>query len=293
MTVQLSKEEETLVESVRQLGLSPAKLNRLLAGLSPNALVETSKQEKNKPSLSIDEDLATIYSNAYRRALAVALERKALIDSGLLSEESRPQERQSDNNNLLIELLKNRNQGEKLSFNDVLMLLLVNNLGGGTNKQGDNSLSLRDLLPLLNQKGQLTVQDVVSLLERTKPPPSPPMPVSNSGFDGIFDESVKSILKQKIIDALTQESKKGPPTDWGQVANHVIEAIRGLTSRIPTAESPPPESVNAEMLPPPTSSETSPPEVGTTINPSETNLSSSGTAIPKSLPSEFEEGSGA
>jgi hypothetical protein len=249
MTVQLSKEEETLVESVRQLGLSPAKVNRLLAGLSPNALIETSRQEKNRPSLSIDEDLAGVYSNAYRRALAVALERKALIDSGLLSEEKAQTHNGLD---VIVEALKTRPQSEKLSVSDLTMLILASNLGGGNKAEG--GISLRDLLPLLQKGGQLSVSDVVALLERAKPPPPPtPIPQSSSGLGDLFDESVKTVLREKIVKALTEESKKGSPTDWGAVANHVIEAIRGLTARIP----PPPESPAGEPILP--ASESPPP----------------------------------
>jgi hypothetical protein len=238
MTVQLSKEEETLVESVRQLGLSPAKVNRLLAGLSPNALIETSRQEKNRPSLSIDEDLAGVYSNAYRRALAVALERKALIDSGLLAEEKAHAQNGLD---VIVEALKTRPQSEKLSVSDLTMLILASNLGGGANK-GDNAISLRDLIPLLSKR-DLTVADVMTILEKTRPPPAPPpMPQANSSFADLFDDSIKQVLKEKIIKALSEESKRGPSADWGGIASRIIDTIREVTGKIPPPQAPPPEA---------------------------------------------------
>jgi hypothetical protein len=280
VTVQLSKEEETLVESVRQLGLSPAKVNRLLAGLNSNALVETSRQEKNKGSLSIDDDLAGVYSNAYRRALAVALERKALIDSGLLSEEKAQTHNGLD---VIVDALKARPQGEKLSVSDLTMLILASNLGGN---KADSGISVRDLLPLLSKR-ELTVADVMAILDKTRPPPPAPIPQSNSGgLSEIFDDSVKTVLREKIVKALTEESKKGPPTDWGQVANHVIEAIRGLTSRIPPPEAPPPETISAEAVPLAAESPSQaaaaaaspPPSETTTASPSESSAASPSTS---------------
>jgi hypothetical protein len=245
VTVQLSKEEETLVESVRQLGLSPAKVNRLLAGLNSNALVETSRQEKNKGSLSIDDDLAGVYSNAYRRALAVALERKALIDSGLLSEEKTHTHNGLD---VILEALKTRPQSEKLSVSDLTMLILASNLGGN---KAEGGISLRDLLPLLQKGGQLSVSDVVALLERAKPPPSaPPMPQANtSGLGDIFDESIKQILRDKIVEALKSETKRGPSADWGGIASRIIDTIRDVTGKIPPPQAPPPETISGEPIP--------------------------------------------
>jgi|GEM_PF-1316405 hypothetical protein len=285
----VSKDEISLLRTLKELGVPPSRLTKLL-----------SPKEETAPVKGEEFDLVEVYHRAYSKALAIALERQALRDAGLLTnEQERPHNNSTNGLDAIVEALKSRPQSEKLSVSDLTMLILASNLGGGANKS-EGGISLRDLLPLLQKGGQLSVSDVVALLERAKPPPSPAMPAGNSGgLNDIFDESIKTVLRDKIVKALTEESKKGSPTDWGQVANHVIEAIRGLTARIP----PPPESPAGEPIlpasespPPPAeaaSGSESPTPLGSEPTAAETTLSSSGTAIPKSLPSEFEEGSGA
>jgi hypothetical protein len=247
----LSKDEINLLRTLKELGLPPSRLTKLL---SP-------KEETPPPKQDNEFDLVEVYHRAYSKALAIALERQALKDAGLLTQEQeRPHNNATNGLDAIVEALKSRPQSEKLSVSDLTMLILASNLGGG--KQGDNGISLKDLLPLLSKR-ELTIADVMAILDKTRPPPPPPAPLpqSNSGLGDLFDESVKSVLREKIVKALTEESKKGPATDWGAVANHVIEAIRGLTSRIPPAEAPPPEAP-AEFIPPeaPTASQAPPPE---------------------------------
>jgi hypothetical protein len=227
----LSKDEISLLRTLKELGVPPSRLTKLL-----------SPKEETAPVKGDEFDLVEVYHRAYSKALAIALERQALRDAGLLTqEEERPHNDNMNSFNAIVEALKSRPQGEKLTVSDLTMLILASNLGGGTNK-GDNAISLKDLLPLLSKR-ELTVADVMAILDKTRPPPPPaPIPQSSGGLNDLLDESVKTVLRDKIVKALTEESKKGPATDWGQVANHVIEAIRGLTSRIPPAEAPPPEA---------------------------------------------------
>jgi hypothetical protein len=228
----LSKDEINLLRTLKELTLPASRLTKLL---SP-------KEETHAPARADEFDLVDVYHRAYSKALAIALERQALRDAGLLTqEEERPHNDNMNSFNAIVEALKSRPQGEKLTVSDLTMLILASNLGGGANK-ADNAISLKDLLPLLSKR-ELTVADVMAILDKTRPPPPPaPMPQSSGGLNDLLDESVKSVLREKIVKALTEESKKGPATDWGAVANHVIEAIRGLTSRIPPAEAPPPEA---------------------------------------------------
>jgi hypothetical protein len=280
----LSKDEISLLRTLKELGLPPSRLTKLL---SP-------KEETPAPARADEFDLVDVYRQAYSKALAISLQRQALKDAGLLTQDQeRPHNNSTNGLDVILEALKTRPQSEKLSVSDLTMLILASNLGGG--KQGDNGISVRDLLPLLQKQGSLSVSDVVALLERAKPPPSPAMPTTNSGLGDIFDESIKTVLRDKIVKALTEETKKGPPVDWAGVAGKVVEAIQSVTQRIPSAMAPPPEQVSAEVLPPPpaASGSESPTPLGSEPTAAETNLSSSGTAIPKSLPSEFEEGSGA
>jgi hypothetical protein len=275
----LSKDEINLLRTLKELGLPASHLTKLL-----------SPKEETPPVKGEEFDLVDIYHRAYSKALAIALERQALRDAGLLT-----QEQASNSTNgldAIVQALKSRPQSEKLSVSDLTMLILASNLGSN---KADNGISLRDLIPLLSKR-ELTIADVMAILDKTRPPPAPAaMPTTNSGLGDLLDESVKSVLREKIVKALTEESKKGPPTDWGAVANHVIEAIRGLTSRIPPPEAPPPETVSGPPVPPSESlapsaeaaSESAPPsEVGTT-----TPLTSTTQAIPRGESEPFE-GSG-
>jgi hypothetical protein len=237
----LSKDEISLLRTLKELGLPASRLTKLL-----------SPKEEPPPVKGEEFDLVEVYHRAYSKALAIALERQALKDAGLLTqEEERPHNDNMNSLNAIVEALKSRPQSEKLSVSDLTMLILASNLGGGNKAEG--GISLRDLLPLLQKGGQLSVSDVVALLERAKPPPpsAPPVPQSNSGLGDIFDESIKTVLRDKIVKALTEETKKGPPVDWAGVAGKVVEAIQSVTQRIPSAMAPPPEQVSAEVLPPP------------------------------------------
>jgi hypothetical protein len=238
----LSKDEINLLRTLKELGLPASRLTKLL-----------SPKEEPPPVKGEEFDLVEVYHRAYSKALAIALERQALRDAGLLTQEQeRPHNDNMNSFNAIVEALKSRPQGEKLTVSDLTMLILASNLGGGANK-ADNAISLKDLLPLLSKR-ELTVADVMAILDKTRPPPPPaPIPQSSGGLNDLFDESVKTVLRDKIVKALTEESKKGPATDWGAVANHVIEAIRGLTARIP----PPPESPAGEPILP--ASESPPP----------------------------------
>jgi hypothetical protein len=230
----LSKDEISLLRTLKELGLPASRLTKLL-----------SPKEEPPPVKGEEFDLVEVYHRAYSKALAIALERQALRDAGLLTnEQERPHNSEvqsQDGMQALLQFLKERPRDEKLTVSDLTMLILASNLGGN---KADNAISLKDLLPLLSKR-ELTVADVMAILDKTRPPPPPaPMPQSSSGLGDIFDESVKTVLREKIVKALTEESKKGPATDWGAVANHVIEAIRGLTARIP----PPPESPAGEPI---------------------------------------------
>jgi hypothetical protein len=282
----LSKDEINLLRTLKELTLPASRLTKLL---SP-------KEETPPPKEQSDFDLVEVYHRAYSKALAIALERQALRDAGLLTQEQeRPRNNEiqtQDGMQALLQFLKERPRDEKLTVSDLTMLILASNLGGN---KADNAISLKDLLPLLSKR-ELTVADVMAILDKTRPPPPPaPMPQSSGGLNDLLDESVKSVLREKIVKALTEESKKGPATDWGAVANHVIEAIRGLTSRIPPPEAPPPETISGPPVPPSESlapsaeaaSESAPPsEVGTT-----TPLTSTTQAIPRGESEPFE-GSG-
>jgi DNA-binding transcriptional MerR regulator len=230
----VSKDEISLLRTLKELGVPPSRLTKLL---SP-------KEETPAPARADEFDLVDVYRQAYSKALAISLQRQALRDAGLLTQEQeRPRNNEiqsQDGMQALLQFLKERPRDEKLTVSDLTMLILASNLGGGN--KADNTISLKDLLPLLSKR-ELTVADVMAILDKTRPPPPPaPIPQSSGGLNDLLDDSVKTVLRDKIVKALTEETKKGAPTDWGQVANHVIEAIRGLTSRIPPAEAPPPEA---------------------------------------------------
>jgi hypothetical protein len=274
-----------MVKTLRGLGVTPQRLAKLF-----------SKEEEMTPRAG-EPDLVDVYRESYSKALGIALQRQALRDAGLTLEERPHNSQNPDGLQTIVQFLKERPQSEKLSFNDVLVMILINNLGGGANKSSEGSaLTLKDILPLLQRGGQLSVSDVVALLERAKLPPPPAMPAGNSGGLGdLLDESVKGVLRERITDALKSSLKSGPPVDWAGVAGKVVEAIQSVTQRIPSAMAPPPEQVSAEVLPPPpaASGSESPTPLGSEPTAAETTLSSSGTAIPKSAPEEFREGSGA
>jgi hypothetical protein len=235
----LSKDEISLLRTLKELGLPPSRLTKLL---SP-------KEETPAPARADEFDLVDIYHRAYSKALAISLERQALKDAGLLTQDQeRPHNNSTNGLDVILEALKTRPQSEKLSVSDLTMLILASNLGGGANK-GDNAISLRDLIPLLSKR-DLTVADVMTILEKTRPPPAPPpMPQANSSFADLFDDSIKQVLKEKIIKALSEESKRGPSADWGGIASRIIDTIRDVTGKIPPPQAPPAETISAEAVP--------------------------------------------
>jgi hypothetical protein len=235
----LSKDEISLLRTLKELGLPASRLTKLL---SP-------KEETHAPARADEFDLVDVYHRAYSKALAIALERQALRDAGLLTqEEERPHNDNMNSFNAIVEALKSRPQGEKLTVSDLTMLILASNLGGGANK-ADNAISLKDLLPLLSKR-ELTVADVMAILDKTRPPPAPAaMPTTNSSFADLFDDSIKQVLKEKIIKALSEESKRGPSADWGGIASRIIDTIRDVTGKIPPPQAPPPETVSGPPIP--------------------------------------------
>src|SRR5579875_2422352 len=116
----LSKDEMNLLRTLKELGVPPSRLTKLL---SP-------KQETPHSEVQSQDGVQT-----------------------------------------LLQFLKERPRDEKLTVSDLTMLILASNLGGGTNK-GDNAISVKDLLPLLSKR-ELTIADVMAILDKTRPPPAP------------------------------------------------------------------------------------------------------------------------
>jgi|SRR5579875_3097329 hypothetical protein len=230
----LSKDEMNLLRTLKELGVPPSRLTKLL---SP-------KEETPAPARADEFDLVDVYRQAYSKALAISLQRQALKDAGLLTnEQEKPHSevQSQDGVQTLLQFLKERPRDEKLTVSDLTMLILASNLGGGTNK-GDNAISVKDLLPLLSKR-ELTIADVMAILDKTRPPPAPAaMPTTNSSFADLFDDSIKQVLKEKIIKALSEESKRGPSADWGGIASRIIDTIREVTGKIPPPQAPPPEA---------------------------------------------------